>query len=113
MFCDAMIVDSSLIASVSSQFGVTSSAKPFHPALAKYRLASSVNQTELVDRLTNWTTGMSGADIARLCNEAALVAARRGDCAAEGVLRDDFEVAFERILAGTVSSEKILTFVIG
>ncbi len=42
---------------------------------------------------------MSGADIARLCNEAALIAARRTDIG-EGILNADFDSALERILAG-------------
>lgn len=42
---------------------------------------------------------MSGADIARLCNEAALSAARRDDKVV-GVTKADFEAALERIVAG-------------
>ena len=54
---------------------------------------------ELRDRLATWTAGMSGADIARLCNEAALITAR-GSKAEEGVQLDDFGNALERVLAG-------------
>ncbi|KAF5401970.1 ATP-dependent metallopeptidase HflB [Paragonimus heterotremus] len=76
--------------------------------LAKYRLSPTILQGELIQHLATWTPGMSGADIARLCNEAALVAARR-DSPLEGVLRDDFEVAFERILAGAAKRSNPLS----
>lgn len=56
----------------------------------------------LRDRLTSWTPGMSGADIARLCNEAALMAARRPDIEG-GVEIIDFDSALERVLAGELS----------
>lgn len=69
------------------------------PKTGKYRLSPTIIQTELIDRLATWTPGMSGADIARLCNEAALIAARRTDYL-EGVTQPDFDAAFERVLAG-------------
>jgi cell division protease FtsH len=50
-----------------------------------------------LDRLAASTTGMVGADLANLVNEAALLAARRGH---ELVNADDFNDAFERVLLG-------------
>jgi cell division protease FtsH len=50
-----------------------------------------------LDRLAASTTGMVGADLANLVNEAALLAARRGH---ELVNSDDFNDAFERVLLG-------------
>ncbi|TNN17251.1 Paraplegin [Schistosoma japonicum] len=76
--------------------------------IAKYRLAPDVVQDELVERLSGWCPGMSGADIARLCNEAALSAARRDDKVI-GVTKADFETAFERILAGAAKRSNPLT----
>ncbi|OON20226.1 ATP-dependent metallopeptidase HflB [Opisthorchis viverrini] len=76
--------------------------------IAKYRISTEINQVELINRLASWTPGMSGADIARLCNEAALVAARRDDVT-PGVTRNDFEVAFERILAGAAKKSNPLS----
>nr|CAX72916.1 spastic paraplegia 7 [Schistosoma japonicum] len=76
--------------------------------IAKYRLAPDVVQDELVERLSGWCPGMSGADIARLCNEAALSAARRDDKMI-GVTKADFETAFERILAGAAKRSNPLT----
>ena len=50
-----------------------------------------------LDRLAASMTGMVGADLANLVNEAALLAARRGH---ELVSSDDFNDAFERVLLG-------------
>ena len=49
--------------------------------------------------LARSTTGLSGADLANLCNEAALVAASKNH---EEVCMDDFEEAIDRILLGEV-----------
>lgn len=43
------------------------------------------------------TPGFSGADIANLCNEAAILAARRSSKYVEAI---DFEQAAERVMAG-------------
>lgn len=61
------------------------------------RLASDVSLA-LVARST---TGFSGADLANLCNEAALIAARAGH---EQVSMQDFEEALDRILLGAARS---------
>ncbi len=50
-----------------------------------------------LDSVAASTTGMVGADLANLVNEAALLAARRGR---ELVSADDFNDAFERVLLG-------------
>lgn len=44
------------------------------------------------------TPGFSGADIANVCNEAALIAARNG---AKSVVLEHFEAAIERVIGGT------------
>ena len=51
------------------------------------------------------TPGFSGADLANLVNEAAIVATRRG---AEKVSRDDFTRAIERIVAGLEKKNRLL-----
>ncbi|CAF0768459.1 unnamed protein product [Rotaria sordida] len=48
-------------------------------------------------RLAQLTPGMSGADLANICNEAALHAAREGK---KVIGRHDFEIAVERVIAG-------------
>lgn len=50
-----------------------------------------------LERIARATPGMSGADIANLVNEAALLAARRGR---EAVIMDDFEASRDKILMG-------------
>jgi AFG3 family protein len=56
-------------------------------------------------RLAGLTPGFAGADIANLCNEAAIVAARRK---AESVSVNDFEKATDRIIGG-LESNKIMS----
>jgi cell division protease FtsH len=51
------------------------------------------------------TTGFSGADLANLCNEAALAATRRG---AQEVALEDFTAAVERIVAGLEKKNRVL-----
>ena len=51
------------------------------------------------------TPGFSGADLANLCNEAALAATRRG---AEEVGLEDFTTAVERIVAGLEKKSRVL-----
>ena len=52
------------------------------------------------------TPGMSGADLANICNEAALLAARRG---ADKVSMDDFERAKDKVMLGAERKSLILT----
>lgn len=52
------------------------------------------------------TPGFSGADLANLVNEAALLATRRGGAA---VLQEDFTQAIERIVAGLEKKNRLLS----
>ena len=65
------------------------------------RLATGVD----LEQVAALTTGFSGADLANLCNEAALAATRRD--AAE-VSLEDFTVAIERIIAGLEKKNRVL-----
>lgn len=56
--------------------------------------------------LASQTPGFSGADIANVCNEAALIAARKKK---EKVSRDDFMDAIDRIVAGLEKKSKVIT----
>ncbi len=58
------------------------------------------------DFLAKQTPGFSGADIANVCNEAALIAARKGKKAIEG---QDFLDAVDRIVGGLEKKNKIIT----
>lgn len=60
---------------------------------------------EFAGRLAGLTPGFSGADIANICNEAAIVAARRQ---ADSVTVEDFEKATDRIIGG-LESNKIMS----
>jgi len=60
---------------------------------AKVPLAPDVS----LDRLAQVTAGFSGADLANIVNEAALLAVRQGR---EQVTMEDFDLAIERVVAG-------------
>ncbi|MEP6260870.1 MAG: ATP-dependent zinc metalloprotease FtsH [Gillisia sp.] len=59
-----------------------------------------------IDFLAKQTPGFSGADIANVCNEAALIAARKGNTA---VGKQDFLDAVDRIVGGLEKKNKIIT----
>jgi cell division protease FtsH len=59
-----------------------------------------------VDFLSKQTPGFSGADIANLCNEAALIAARKDK---KFVQKQDFLDAVDRIVGGIEKKNKIIT----
>lgn len=59
-----------------------------------------------VDFLARQTPGFSGADIANVCNEAALTAARKGKTAVD---KQDFLDAVDRIVGGLEKKNKIIT----
>jgi len=59
-----------------------------------------------LDFLAKQTPGFSGADIANVCNEAALIAARNNKTAVD---RQDFLDAVDRIIGGLEKKNKIIT----
>lgn len=59
-----------------------------------------------IDFLAKQTPGFSGADIANVCNEAALIAARNNK---EAVDKQDFLDAVDRIIGGLEKKNKIIT----
>lgn len=67
----------------------------------KIHLAGGVD----LEQVAALTTGFSGADLANLCNEAALAATRRQ---ASEVDLQDFTVAIERIVAGLEKKNRVL-----
>jgi cell division protease FtsH len=69
--------------------------------LRKVKAAPSLD----LDKVASLTPGFTGADLANLCNEAALVATRRNATLVE---LDDFTVAVERIVAGLEKKNRIL-----
>jgi len=59
-----------------------------------------------IEFLARQTPGFSGADIANVCNEAALIAARKGN---KAVGKQDFLDAVDRIVGGLEKKNKIIT----
>ncbi len=58
-----------------------------------------------VHKLAEQTPGFAGADIANVCNEAALIAARKGK---EAVDMSDFQDAIDRVIGGLEKKNKII-----
>uniref|UniRef100_UPI00261D9F9A ATP-dependent zinc metalloprotease FtsH n=1 Tax=uncultured Rikenella sp. TaxID=368003 RepID=UPI00261D9F9A len=77
-------------------------AEIFAVHLRKLKLDPSLK----TDFLARQTPGFSGADIANVCNEAALIAARKNKSQVE---RQDFMDAVDRIIGGLERKNKIIT----
>ena len=65
-----------------------------------------ISKTLDLDFLAKQTPGFSGADIANLCNEAALIAARKNK---KTISKDDFLDAVDRIVGGVERKNKLMT----
>jgi ATP-dependent metalloprotease FtsH len=74
----------------------------FQVHLKPIKLAEGID----IDFLAKQTPGFSGADIANLCNEAALIAARKDKAFVE---KQDFLDAVDRIVGGLEKKNKIIT----
>ena len=65
-----------------------------------------IDETVDIDFLSRQTPGFSGADIANVCNEAALIAARHNS---KAVGKQDFLDAVDRIIGGLEKKTKVMT----
>ena len=65
-----------------------------------------IDDTVDVDLLSRQTPGFSGADIANVCNEAALIAARHDS---KAIGKQDFLDAVDRIIGGLEKKTKVMT----
>ena len=65
-----------------------------------------IDETVDIDFLSRQTPGFSGADIANVCNEAALIAARHNN---KTVGKQDFLNAVDRIIGGLEKKTKVMT----
>lgn len=74
----------------------------FEVHIKPLKLAKDVN----VEFLAQQTPGFSGADIANMCNEAALIAARNGK---KAIHHQDFLDAVDRIVGGLEKKNKVIT----
>ncbi len=77
-------------------------AEIFKVHLKPLKLASDVNP----ERLATQTAGFAGADIANICNEAALIAARKDKTAVD---MQDFQDAVDRVIGGLEKKNKIIS----
>ncbi len=59
-----------------------------------------------VEKLASQTPGFAGADIANICNEAALIAARNGK---DSINLQDFNDAIDRVIGGLEKKNKIIS----
>ncbi|MCS7005592.1 MAG: ATP-dependent zinc metalloprotease FtsH [Cytophagales bacterium] len=69
---------------------------------SKLKLGPDVNISELAAQ----TPGFAGADIANICNEAALIAARRDK---KQIDMSDFQAAIDRVIGGLEKKNKIIS----
>ncbi len=74
----------------------------FNVHLANIKIADDVDSKELATQ----TPGFAGAEIANVCNEAALIAARKDKKAVD---MKDFEAAIDRVIGGLEKKNKIIS----
>ena len=74
----------------------------FNVHLRNIKLEDNIDRTFLAKQ----TPGFSGADIANVCNEAALIAARNNK---KSVTREDFIAAIDRIVGGLEKRNKTMS----
>ncbi len=65
-----------------------------------------ISKTLDIHKLAEQTPGFAGADIANVCNEAALIAARKGK---DAVDMEDFQDAVDRVIGGLEKKSKIIS----
>jgi AFG3 family protein len=76
-------------------------------AIFKVHLKSiKVSDTLDIHKMAEQTPGFAGADIANVCNEAALIAARKGKTAVD---MSDFQDAIDRVIGGLEKKNKIIS----
>jgi AFG3 family protein len=74
----------------------------FEVHLKNIKIAEGIKSEQLAEM----TSGFAGADIANICNEAALVAARRNKSAVD---LDDFNHALDRVIGGLEKKNKFIS----
>ncbi|PWN94025.1 ATP-dependent metallopeptidase Hfl [Acaromyces ingoldii] len=74
--------------------------------LKPLKLAEGTDKEMLAEKLSTLTPGFSGADVANVCNEAALIAARGGLAAVD---ENSFDRAIERVIAGLERKTRVLS----
>nr|MBE5725026.1 putative AFG3-like protein 2 [Cucujiformia] len=69
-------------------------------------LKTDLNKNDLARKMAAHTPGFTGADIANVCNEAALIAARDSN---DSINMKNFEQAIERVVAGMEKKTNVLS----
>lgn len=69
-------------------------------------LKTSLNKLKLSRKMAALTSGFTGAEIANVCNEAALIAARDSN---ESIQQTHFEQAIQRVIAGIEKRSNVLS----
>uniref|UniRef100_T1GVQ9 AAA+ ATPase domain-containing protein n=1 Tax=Megaselia scalaris TaxID=36166 RepID=T1GVQ9_MEGSC len=69
-------------------------------------LKTSLNKNDLSRKMAAMTPGFTGAEIANVCNEAALIAARDSN---DSILMTHFEKAIDRVIAGMEKKSNVLS----
>ncbi|XP_015223771.2 mitochondrial inner membrane m-AAA protease component AFG3L1 [Lepisosteus oculatus] len=80
-------------------------ASIFKVHLRPLKLDASIDRDALARKLAALTPGFTGADIANVCNEAALIAARHLN---EFIIEKHFEQAIERVIGGLEKKTQVL-----
>jgi len=78
----------------------------FKVHLKPVTLCDKLDVGSVAKRMASLTPGFAGSDIANICNEAAIVAARRSSPVVE---MDDFERATERVLGGLPKTNNLMS----
>lgn len=78
----------------------------FHVHLRKITVAEPPGKDEVAKVMSTRTPGFAGADIANVCNEAALIAARSKKSAVEMI---DFEAAVDRVIGGLEKKNMVMS----
>ncbi|MCA0398183.1 MAG: ATP-dependent zinc metalloprotease FtsH [Bacteroidetes bacterium] len=103
------VLDSALLrpGRFDRQIGIDKPDVKGREAIFKVHL-KPIKVSEQVDihKLAEQTPGFAGADIANVCNEAALIAARKGK---EAVDMSDFQDAVDRVIGGLEKKNKIIS----
>ncbi|XP_011523903.1 mitochondrial inner membrane m-AAA protease component AFG3L2 isoform X1 [Homo sapiens] len=80
-------------------------ASIFKVHLRPLKLDSTLEKDKLARKLASLTPGFSGADVANVCNEAALIAARH---LSDSINQKHFEQAIERVIGGLEKKTQVL-----
>lgn len=78
----------------------------FNVHLSKIQVSDPPGKDEIAKQMSTRTPGFAGADIANVCNEAALIAARAKK---DSVEVEDFEAAIDRVIGGLEKKNMVMS----